>query len=85
MDISHRPQKSWLKVSIETPADFTGEVTEFLASLSGSGVEILPIDEAGEAGERIIAYLAEDDELSLKEALLREFLQSLATPNGGPS
>ncbi|MEJ2033133.1 MAG: 50S ribosomal protein L11 methyltransferase [Deltaproteobacteria bacterium] len=56
-------------------------MTDFLASLSGSGVEILPI---GEAGERIIAYLAEDDELSLKEALLREFLQSLPTPNGRP-
>lgn len=81
MNMRHRPKKSWLKVGIETPAALVEEVSGFLASLSGSGTQTIP---AGAAGELIVAYLAEDGELDLKKALLREFLSGLAGPDGRP-
>jgi ribosomal protein L11 methyltransferase len=81
MDITHRPKNSWLKISIETPPELTEEVAGFVASLSGSGAEIIP---AAPAGELVVAYLADDNELAMKKARLGEYLQNLPTSAGNP-
>jgi ribosomal protein L11 methyltransferase len=72
--INDRPARSWLKITVEVPAELSEMTALFLATLSGSGIETA---EAGESSERIIAYLAEDEELQSKQQAMERFLKEL--------
>jgi ribosomal protein L11 methyltransferase len=72
--INDRPARSWLKITIELPAELSEMTALFLATLSGSGTETA---EAGESSERIITYLAEDEELQSKQEAMERFLKEL--------
>jgi ribosomal protein L11 methyltransferase len=72
--LNNRPARSWLKINVEVPAEFSGMTTVFLAALSGTGVETV---EAGGSSERIIAYLSEDAEIQGKKAALEKFLKEI--------
>jgi ribosomal protein L11 methyltransferase len=72
--ITHRPPKRWLKISLQVPVEFSESLAGFLALLSGSGIEILAV---GDSFEKIIVYLAEDEDLENKKNALSEYLERL--------
>lgn len=76
-DITHRPQKEWLKIVIDTPAANTEAIAAFLAELTGGGIELAePPTTYTVNYERILAYLPIDANRNQKTQRLHSFLAS---------
>jgi ribosomal protein L11 methyltransferase len=84
---AHRPRRRWRRVVVEAPADLVDAAAEIVGEISGAGVEItmaLP-PAAPRPVERVIGYLAGDDEVAdAQEALLHSGLEALAAGAGVP-
>jgi ribosomal protein L11 methyltransferase len=73
---SHRPPRTWDKITITVPAIHADTVAAFVASLSESGIE--QVSASHDAGlERIIAYLAEEQNPTQIIKTIHAFLQEL--------
>jgi len=76
---AHRPRRTWRRVVVEAPAFLVEAAADIVADISGAGVEItmaLPPATARPT-ERVIGYLAGDDAVDEREALLRSELAAL--------
>ncbi len=78
--------KSWLKVIIETPVGAADEIAGFVATLTGCGVEYAGQSAPGASSgrEKIIGYIANDDERASRESQLRSFLNQLSAYLSAP-
>lgn len=77
-NITHRPPKEWLKISIETPAANLELIATFLAELTNGGIEQADSTLTGATGyEQIIAYLPLDANRTQKTQRLHAFLKTL--------
>lgn len=81
---AHRPRRRWRRTIVEVPADLAEAVSELLADVSGTGVEIAPAPAAadGSARERVIGYLAGNAAGDEQEARVRAALTELAVRHG---
>lgn len=76
--ITHRPPKSWLKVSIEIPDELADSLAAFLADLTGLGVEQSMSPPDGPAGPAIVTgYLNDNDEVAANKEKIHDFLENL--------
>ena len=77
---THRPPRSWQKITIQVAEHNADLVASYLASLTGSGVEFSSKKEIDrkQATETISAYFADDNTLSDKKNKLKKFLVNLA-------
>lgn len=73
---SHRPPKSWLKISLTVPGDTVDPLVAFLTDLSGGGIEQIP-DPENQAVETVIGYLPVDRDLAEKKERLNDFCSQL--------
>jgi ribosomal protein L11 methylase PrmA len=73
---SHRPPKSWLKITLTVPGDKVDHLAAFLTDLSGGGIEQIP-DPENQALETVIGYLPVDRELTEKKQRLNDFCSHL--------
>lgn len=79
---SHRPARTWLRITLTVPPEMTDAAGVFLSELTGEGIEIT----AGQPGadnetDRVIGYLLQDEKeenTANQVAELDRFLQSLA-------
>lgn len=78
--ISHRPPRSWLKISILAAPEQSEIIAAYLAALTEAGVEHIGAAAAAHAKsqETIIGYLADGPGRPAKEAELNAFLENIA-------
>jgi len=80
--ITHRPAKSWHKISATVDSRMTEAVAAYLSNISGTGVEITGFDTGNDAGdpacpnEKIVAYIPIDPSRPDKNTL-EENVQNL--------
>lgn len=75
----HRPAKSWLKITVDTPTEYSEEISAFLANLTGCGTEhaagyksLTPTDR-----EQVIGYLIDTQQSTTLEKEILVFLNTL--------
>jgi ribosomal protein L11 methyltransferase len=82
---THRPPRSWQKITIEVAGEYADIAADFLAALTGSGVEFIPQDDKNSprTTEIIAAYFAFDSTLKDKKNKLKKFLVNLDNSSPG--
>lgn len=73
---SHRPPRTWQKITITVPSSNAEAVANFMAKLAKSGIEQLSCaqDSSSPALEQIIAYLAEEQNPTQLIKIIHSFL-----------
>jgi ribosomal protein L11 methyltransferase len=84
---AHRPRRLWRRTIVDAPAGLVEAVSEILADVSGTGVEISPAPAAADGGarERVIGYLAGDAAGGEQQVRVRAALTELAVRHGVPA
>ncbi len=76
--INHRPARKWQKITLDIAPEISEAVAAFLSQLTGSGVETIESKKTTiPKKETVIGYLAVDESLEKKRAVLRSFLANL--------
>lgn len=80
ISFSHRPPRTWLKITLQVPCQVVDSASSFLANLTGIGVEhqMLPPSATKPTHEMISGYLLQDKTLLDKKNQLHHFLNHLA-------
>lgn len=76
---SHRPPRTWIKISIQVPKKISGTVASFLGTLAGSGVEQIPCSDSDgpTSDEKIIGYIEDNKERPSRERKITAFVDRL--------
>ncbi len=76
---SHRPPRTWHKISLTVPASHAETAADFLASLSGTGIEQIsgPPGDTNNDFEQIITYLPGEDDPTQLIKTIHAFLRKL--------
>ncbi len=83
---SHRPPRSWQKVTIKVAGEHADIAANFLAALTGSGVEFATGKNTDTTHhiETISAYFTDDVTLNDKKRKLKKFLANLSGQSSSP-